>query len=59
MIPVFVPVCIDCKNKFRKGDVICCKAYPDGIPNDIWRKKATTEKSNLCPNGYKFERKNN
>lgn len=55
MIPVFVPVCIDCKYAFDKDDAVCCKAYPDGIPQEVWKAKATTDKEKPCPNGYKFE----
>ena len=33
--------CMDCKNYIgKKGDAFCCKAFPEGIPGDIfWNKK--------------------
>lgn len=33
--------CMDCKNYIgKKGDVFCCKAFPEGISDDIfWNKK--------------------
>lgn len=57
MIPVFIPVCLDCKYQFDKDKKVCCKAYPEGIPYNVWEAKATTDMDKPCPNGYKFERK--
>lgn len=60
-IPVYIPVCIHCKyfhlieTDGKKADKVRCKAYPEGIPAEIWRAKATTGKASPCPNGYHFE----
>lgn len=62
-IPVFVPVCLDCKHIYDDVingiKVVCCKAYPKEIPNEVWEKKATSEEFKIapCPNGYSFEPK--
>jgi hypothetical protein len=55
MIPVFIPVCLKCKHLFKKDNKVCCKAYPDGIPQEVIKKKATTDKEKPCPNGYAYE----
>ena len=64
-IPVYMPMCIDCIH-LEIGKKINgrtpCKAYPEGIPYEIWKEKAkpSADKTALCPNGYKFEHlKNN
>lgn len=35
---VVLSVCMDCKHLIERSDKnvpLCCKAYPNGIPNDI------------------------
>lgn len=59
-IPVYVPMCIDCVHLDLKKKVngrTPCKAYPDGIPYEVWieRSKPSADKNAPCPNGYKFE----
>ena len=57
---VYIPVCVDCKHRYRKTDndrVAYCTAYPNGIPQEIWEHKSIKEINEPCPNGYKFEPK--
>lgn len=54
------PICIDCKLLDMKNEVngkAVCKAYPNGIPDEIIEEKS---KPNVdvdipCNNRYKFE----
>ena len=58
---VYVPICIKCSNfnNFEKGKNgrANCKAYPDGIPYEVWKEKSKpdVDVNAPCPNGYKFE----
>ena len=49
--------CMDCKNYIgKKDDAFCCKAFPEGIPDDIfWSKKYHVEHIE-GDNGYQFEK---
>lgn len=58
--PIYMSACLDCKNRVRDSvpkDVAFCKAYPDGIPYEVWieKSKPSADKNAPCPNGYKFE----
>lgn len=60
MSMVYCPVCIDCKHRIRENkpkDTAFCKAYPNGIPYEIWKEKSkpNIDKNTPCPNGYRFE----
>ena len=54
-------ICIDyacdkCKNKYKElvnGWDVGCKAYPDGIPDDVYFKTDVTKLAE-CNNGYKY-----
>ena len=48
---------MDCKNYIgKKGDAFCCKAFSEGIPDDIfWNKKYHGEHID-GDNGYQFEK---
>ena len=48
---------MDCKNYIgKKGDAFCCKAFPEGIPDDIfWNKKYHIEHID-GDKGYQFEK---
>ena len=48
--------CMFCKIYIgKKGDAFCCKAFPEGIPDDIfWNKKYHGEHID-GENGYQFE----
>ncbi len=53
------PICIDCKHldltKEIDGKAVC-KAYPNGIPNEVVEEKSKPNSDNSpCNNGYKFE----
>ena len=59
MIPVLKPLCIDCMHRIRKDkpkDKAFCKAYPEGIPYDVWKEKSKPDydKDTPYPNGCKF-----
>ena len=49
--------CLDCKNFIGKKDnnTFHCKAYPDGIQEDVFWNKINHEKNIEGDNGYKFE----
>lgn len=54
------PICIDCKLLDLKKEVngkAVCKAYPNGIPDEVIEKKCKPNVSveTPCNNGYKFE----
>lgn len=54
------PICIDCKFLDLKNEIngrAICKAYPNGIPDDVIeeKSKSNTKADTLCNNGYKFE----
>ena len=59
MISVYMPICIDCKHldlvKGVDGRPVC-KAYPEGIPHDVWKEKSKPDydKDTAYPNGCKF-----
>lgn len=59
-VKVYMPMCIDCVHldliKEVNGRPVC-KAYPEGIPSQIWeyKSKLSTDKNTPCQNGYKFE----
>ena len=59
-IPIYMSLCIDCKYRIRenmpKGNAYC-KAYPEGIPFEVWKEKSkpSADKDAPCPNGYKFK----
>lgn len=58
--PIYVPLCIDCVHidLSKKVDGIpVCKAYPNGIPYEVWKEKSKPnyDENTPCPNGYKFE----
>jgi len=56
------PLCLDCiyldlKNKINGKPV--CKAFPDGITDDVIKDKSkhNVNKDESCGNGYKFKQK--
>ena len=58
--PVYMPMCIDCIYLDLDKEVsgcTACKAYPEGIPYDVWKEKSkpSADKDAPCPNGYKFK----
>lgn len=60
MSVVYCPLCLECKNRIREDkpkDNPFCKAYPDGIPYDVWieKSKPNIDVNKTCNNGYKFE----
>jgi len=54
-------VCSKCKNydpksfNLKKGIIGTCKAFPDGIPEDIWLGKVDHKKPYPRDNGIRFE----
>lgn len=49
--------CMDCKNYIgKKGDVFCCKAFSEGIPDDIFWNKIYHGEHIDGNNGYQFEK---
>lgn len=57
MIPVFIPVCIDCKHLRREDLTLYCPAFPEGIPRAIWEERIAVKSLPECGNGCKFEDK--
>lgn len=60
MSVVYCPICIDCVHidlKKEKNGRPVCKAYPEGIPYDVWKEKSkpNIEKDVPCNNEYKFK----
>ena len=58
---VYISNCPVCKHLIKDG---YCKAFPDGIPEDIWDgynykegKYPSKDTSKDCGNGYKYEHK--
>lgn len=50
------PQCMDCKNFIeKKDDVFRCKAYPEGIPMDIFWNKISHEQNIEGDRGYRYE----
>ena len=52
------PLCIDCKNYIRTDkeddtNIYICKAFPNGIPDEIFWDKSDTLSE--CANGIRFE----
>ena len=50
------PLCIDCKNylcKDKEHDIHICKAFPDGIPEELFWNK--TDENIECASNIKFE----
>ena len=49
--------CMDCKNYIgKKDDAFCCKAFPEGIPDDIFGNKKYHVEYIEGDNGYQFEK---
>lgn len=49
--------CDNCKylrEELKDGWEVCCEAYPNGIPNDIYFKSNSWELKD-CGHGYKYE----
>jgi hypothetical protein len=44
--------------EIKEGKPVC-KAYPNGIPYDVWKEKCETDNDMImiCPNGYRFSKK--
>lgn len=57
MIPVYIPPCIYCRNMYRGEKILCCYAYPDGIPYEIRTNKIDSRAFSECGKGYRFEDK--
>ena len=60
MSVVYMSLCLKCKHRIRTDkpkDKAYCKAYPNGVPVDVWREKSKPDydKDTPCPNGCKFE----
>lgn len=49
--------CIYQSKELKDGWIPCCKAYPDGIPDDI-SLSAKVEDLTDCGNGYKYTPQN-
>lgn len=49
--------CMECKNFIEKkdGGEFCCKAFPDGIPEDVFWNKIDHKNNIDGDKGYKFE----
>lgn len=49
--------CVSCKHFLgtRKDQVACCKAYPDGIPDDIYWNRTEHINPISGDNGYLYE----
>ena len=57
-MPVIISDCPCCKNCYDRMDEtkpLCCKAFPDGIPNEYLLCKVNVKKLAECNNGYKYE----
>jgi len=56
-----VPQCINCKNLNRNTithDVKTCKAFPEGIPDDIWDYSYDHTEAYPNDNGIRFDEVN-
>lgn len=53
------PQCLDCKNFIDKNEkgVFICKAFPDGIPDDVFWNNIWHDEHIDGDNGYRFEDK--
>ena len=64
MSVVYRPICIDCIHldlKKEKNGRPICKAYPDGIPYEVWKEKSKPDidVNKTCNNGIGFEPEEN
>lgn len=52
------PQCMDCKNYIGKNEneKLCCRAFPDGIPDDIFWNKIDHKENINGDRGIKFEK---
>ncbi len=57
MISVHIPICISCTNIYRYDKVLCCNAFPNGIPDNIWNEEKNPLDMKECNNGIGFEPK--
>ncbi len=51
------PACMDCKHIFNKLGPFSCKAFPEGIPEDILKDGFDHKKPYKGDNGIRFEPK--
>lgn len=57
-MPCILPTCGDCENyEGTKEQLLICKAFPGGIPEEYFWCKVDVKKLGECRNGYKFEDK--
>ena len=59
-IGMFSPVCDLCKHKndkYVEGVLGICKAFPKGIPEDIWTGKVKHKRKYPGDHGIRFEEK--
>jgi len=54
-IPVYSPVCSYCRYLINKPGRVC-KAFPDGIPMEIWLGENKHNRPFSGDNGIRFER---
>lgn len=54
---VVFPQCTDCKHLLneKKNDHFCCKAFPDGIPEDVFWNRVSHNTVIEGDHGFKFE----
>lgn len=57
-IPVYSPVCTYCKHLAVEAEKRSCKAFPGGIPLEIWLGLNKHTKSYFGDNGIQFEKAN-
>jgi hypothetical protein len=53
------PKCMECKNFIKEEGIfaLACKAFPSGIPQEIWNEKIIHDKPYLNDNGYRYDPK--
>lgn len=54
-IPVYSPVCTFCKNYISGREIRKCRAFPDGIPDEIWTGENDHTKPYKGDHGIQFE----
>lgn len=50
-----VPDCPCCKHCYSSNQVLCCSAFPNGIPKDYLFGSIQVKSLKECNNGYKYE----
>ena len=58
--PVYIPICMKCANFDKEiNDCAVCKAYPNGIPYEVWKEKSKPDidVNKPCNNDFMFQKR--